>query len=68
MIEIIAVAVLWYALGFAGFVYWWTKDYDFTQSEIGGAVFFAFLGPITFVMGWMVHGDTDKVLFKKRGQ
>lgn len=57
----------WWIVGMSSFIYWWTKDYDLDINAAGGALIIGVAGPIAFFIGWLVHGDTDKVLIKKRG-
>lgn len=71
----VLLCILWFISGGASFIYWWTKEFDFTWDEfpisfIGGVV-----GPFTFLIGWACHGNPifakvfgvkDGVLFKKR--
>lgn len=68
----IVICIVWFISGAASFVYWWTKEFDFTWEEFplmfGGGYF----GPFTFLIGWLVCNGRiletkDRVLFKKRG-
>ena len=65
-----AAIILWLAVGFASFVFWWTRLFDFTVKELGVALFSSLLGPFNFYAGWCVFGNSWKfscrVLFKKR--
>jgi zinc transporter ZupT len=65
---IIASAILWYISGIAGFVYWWTSEFDLESPEIALAVLLGLLGPITFVMGYIIHKPStpNKIFMKKR--
>ena len=56
---------VWYVVGFASFVYWWTTEYDFTYSELVTASLVAVLGPITWLCGQHIHGE-PRPLIKKR--
>lgn len=67
----IVVCIVWFISGAASFVYWWTKEMNFTWEEFPVAVFAGVVGPVSFLLGWCVHGDSlfknkDGVLFKKR--
>ena len=61
---------LWYLTGFAGFVFWYTKDHN---VDIGGlllGLLVCLMGPFTWIVGWVIHGDMptgDRIYFKKRG-
>lgn len=60
----------WLISGPASFVFWWTKEHDFTLKYVPMAILTSVLGPVTFVIGWIVHGDPiwsgDAVIFRKR--
>jgi len=62
---IIIICIAWYAIGVLSFVYWWTKDYDFTHGEIFLAFLLGFGGPFIWPMGKSFHGN-DAVIVKKR--
>ena len=69
MIIEILLAIAWLFIGFFSFVYWWTKEYDFTVDELPAALVTSLLGPISFVFGWSIHGKSifsNKIIVKKR--
>ena len=43
---------MWLILGWFGFVYWWTKDYDFTSNEVYIALAASITGPIAWILGF----------------
>lgn len=53
-------------IGFAGFVYWETSNNDVTLKELPLGLCLSIIGPITWIMGWVIFGEGGKVLFKKR--
>lgn len=55
-ILIIAFVILWFYSGYKSFVYWWTKDFDFTTNDIGTAIFAGLVGPLAYLMGMNIHG------------
>ena len=55
-----AFALAWWCVGFGSFVYWWTKDYDLNTKELVVGVFLGVVGPINFLIGYMIHGYTPK--------
>ncbi|QPB08661.1 hypothetical protein KB681_gp51 [Burkholderia phage Mica] len=69
MIIIVAI-ILWLAIGFASFAYWWTKDHDMDVSDAFFWLFvLSWIGPIVFIFGWMVHGKSSGVvLIRRRGK
>jgi len=69
---VIAIAAAWMASGCASCIYWWTKDYDFTNEEVPLAVICSLAGPFSFAIGWCFHGDhrvpENRVLIRKQGR
>ncbi len=63
---IIISTILYLLSGSASFIYWWTKQHDFTSSEIMLCVLSALIGPIAWFVGRSIHGENDIVIFKKR--
>ncbi len=58
---------IWCIIGTIGFIFWWTKDLDFTIKEIVPTILLAFLGPFIFGLFIMdVFEDNEKIFFKKR--
>lgn len=69
---LILIVLLWGVVGTSGFIYWWTKDYDLDTGCVGLSFAASFLGPLTWLIGFIIHGEprkpkTRKVLIKKRG-
>ena len=70
---IIILALIHFLTGFYSFVYWWTKDHDFTTDDIWFALLFGSLfGPLSFIVGWSIHGKKTiikkkKIIIKKEG-
>ena len=65
--EIIILLVIgWFLIGFCSFIYWWTKDYNFTTNNIRFAFFASFFGPFSFIAGWTIHGNFNKIVIKKK--
>lgn len=63
---IIGIAA-WLISGYKFFVYWWTKDYDYTINEVPYALGASFLGPFCYYAGRNIHTDKKpKVINKKR--
>lgn len=62
------IAIAWYAIGYLCFIYHWTRDSDLSVTDAFFGLIPALLGPIAFVTGFFIHGDSgSKVLLKKRG-
>lgn len=64
--EIALVLLAWIVLGVSGFVFWWTRQYDLTGPDLLlGLAVGCLVGPLTFVIGYGVHGDS-RVLINRR--
>lgn len=59
---------LWLVSGAASFIWWWTKDYDLTINEIWLIMLSLIGGPLVFFVGWLIHGDENEILIRKRGR
>lgn len=60
------LVILWLAIGSSGFIYWWTKDHDLTSDVLGVAIACSIIGPISWIMGYAIHGKHKNVLIKRR--
>jgi hypothetical protein len=56
----------WYCLGVWGFVHWWRKDYDLTSRELLLVVACGVLGPLSWLMGYIIHGKHHPVILRRR--
>lgn len=64
---IILIIISWLILGATGFLYWWTKDCNFTTREIPLLIFVMFLGPSNWIFGAMIHGNrNNSIILRKR--
>lgn len=62
----IILIIIWFLVGFYSFVYWWTKDRNFTTNIVWFAFLVSFFGPFTFIAGWIIHGERfNKGISKK---
>lgn len=65
----ILLIILWVLSGWAGFIYWWTKEFPFTTEEIIVMLLQSAAGPLAWVFGWLLMGNTsDKIIFNKRSK
>ena len=66
---VIGFVLVWWMIGVAGFLFWWTKEFSFNSDEIGIAILVGFIGPLAWVIGVFTHHGPSKprVLIKKRG-
>lgn len=60
------LAVLWYLTGVWGFAWWWTQDQDLTTDNIVFMLFIGLFGPLTWVIGWVIHSKDKHVILRKR--
>lgn len=67
MILVIASIVLWYASGIAGFIYWWTRDWSLTTGDLLFSLLIGLMGPLSWIVGWMIHGR-HKILIEKKSK
>ena len=61
----------WWIIGVAGFVYWWTRDWDLTTSELVTCFMAGVCGPVAFLAGWLSRSPANnkpKVLITRRRQ
>lgn len=66
---IVTLYVIWYVVGVASFVYWWTKDHDLQLGEVIVAMFVGLIGPIAFLAGSYIHGGSEGItIIKQRKQ
>lgn len=71
---VITIIIAWLIVGACGFIFWWTKDFDFTTSQIPVCIAASLMGPISWVFGWaldLIFGDDDDerepvIIFKQR--
>lgn len=63
-------AIAWWAAGYASFVYWWTTQHDLKVEDAICGMFYAVIGPLAFVLGWLIHGKpveaSRRILMAKR--
>lgn len=63
----ILIILGWGLIGVFSFVFWWTKDYDFTSSDILAALLCGIIGPVAFLICGISHfGVKERVIMKKR--
>lgn len=62
---LIILVLIWWGSGYAGFIFWWTKDYNLRLHDLIVAFIIGLIGPFTWLLGYTIHGK-DKILFKKQ--
>lgn len=48
--------ILWWACGMKGFQYWWSKQFGNINGREVKCFFMGLMGPLTWLMGWHIHG------------
>lgn len=55
--------ILWLIIGAAGFVFWWTREFDLTLEMAVFGVFASLIGPLAWVLGYFIHsGPKDDII------
>lgn len=60
----------WWAIGVAGFIYWWRNDHDLKLSDCFFAAIAGVTGPLAWLIGWAVHGHHGDgiVIWRRRAR
>ena len=69
MTTTLIILVLWYVIGVAGFIFWWTRKHDLTLTILPLSLGAGILGVLAWIFGAVIHGDkisNDKVIIKRR--
>ena len=56
MLNLIVIMLIWWVVGVAGFIFWWSKDWELEKSDLIFGIFIGLMGPLTWVAGWFLHG------------
>lgn len=57
MIWMFLIICVWCIIGSLGFIYWWTKDDDFTKNQIPICFSAGLIEPFSWILGYFIHGD-----------
>lgn len=69
IIKMIYLAIIcWYICGCASFIFWWTKEYDFTAEEIIYCFVAGFLGIISFLINGLCYYSFNNKPIIRRGK
>jgi hypothetical protein len=67
--SILFLFLLWWVIGAAGFVYWWTSEYDLEPQHLIVMFMVGFCGPLTWPIGRWLHGESSPtILIRKRNK
>lgn len=65
---LILLFILWFLTGACSFIYWWTKTFNFTTSDLPLALLSGLMGPISFLIGFKIHGSHNPAIILKKRQ
>jgi hypothetical protein len=60
------IAIAWYAIGVAGFIYWWTSEHDLDGTMAAFSLFVGLMGPCAWGLGFLIHSPRARVIIRKR--
>ena len=63
---IVILAICWWTWGVFGFIYWYTKEWNLTGSDLVFTLFMGLMGPLNWITGRFIHGKTSKWFYKLR--
>lgn len=68
---VFVLCFVWWFVGSAGFLFWFSKDFDIDGNTVLLSCLIGLSGPLSWIMGWWIHGDIvfgwgSKVFIKKR--
>jgi len=74
MITLIIVIGTWLVSGTTGFIYWWTRQHNYTNKDICLSLFVSIIGPLAWIVGKNIHSDRpihpfvyeDGIIIKQR--
>lgn len=58
MVLFILLAIVWYVIGVASFIYWWTYSFDYTPGIACLSLIVGLIGPFAFPVGMFIHSDS----------
>lgn len=64
MLLCILIFVAWWYVGYRGFVYWWTADFDYTTDQRITAWAAGLIGPLSWALGCVIHGGINNRDFR----
>tara|TARA_R110000744_G_scaffold359491_1_gene466804 strand:+ start:283 stop:531 length:249 start_codon:yes stop_codon:yes gene_type:complete len=68
-ILLVTAILVWFFIGVAGCVYWYSKDYDVTTDQLGLMIACGLIGVFSWGLGFLIHGSFKikyRTFFKKR--
>ncbi len=63
---VIAIMIIWYIIGVAGFIYWWRTEHDLELVDLPIVAIVGFTGPFAWASGYTIHSKTTFIIWKKR--
>lgn len=64
----IIITLAWTLIGVVCFIYWWTREFDLTISDLLPVFMIGMcLGPIAYFVGWTIHTpNKPHILIRRR--
>lgn len=59
--------IIWLVLGMSGFIFWYGKENDITTVDLVVALSISTVGPLAWLIGFIIHGK-GIVIIKKRNK
>lgn len=50
-----AYSIVWFAIGFLFFIFWWSRRHNIEKDDIVRAVVSGSIGVFSWPLGWMIH-------------
>lgn len=67
--EIAIYVAIWFVSGLAGFAFWWTREDDLTAAQLPiGFISALTMGPITWIIGGLIHGKSRVLIHKRKSK
>lgn len=56
METLIKIFIVWYFIGVAGFVFWFSKEHKFNLKSFKFMLYAGFYGVFAWIVGYLIHG------------
>ena len=57
----IVLTITWYIVGVTGFLYWGTKDYKLSKTDLLFSLVVGVSGPLAWIIGHRIHNKINKL-------
>jgi hypothetical protein len=52
---ILLVFIAWYLIGIASFLFWWSREFAITTTDLSVSLAIGLTGPIAWILGYSLH-------------